>query len=170
MNQTATLIIIGLALAWGIQYVLAFFQMKRYYKRIAELRKKGKVSTGVAGSSWRRRQYAVLVVDANYRIVHVEELSGWTVFAALKPVKGLDGRPLSDLEDETLELPVSGKLLLALRNAASYLKEVANQAQTAAPVDDGQLEPSAAAKPGGLCLLTRHLCTKRRRLLTISKR
>lgn len=144
MNQTATLIIIGLAIAWGIQYVLAFFQMKRYYRRIAELRRLGQVSTGVAGSSWRRRQYAVLVVDANNRIVHVEELSGWTVFAALKPVKGLDGRPLSDLDDDSLTLPVHNKLLLALRNAASYIKQAANRAQAEAPVEDSQLEPSTA--------------------------
>lgn len=145
MDRTATFIVIGLALAWGIQYVFAFFQMRRYYGRIAELRRKGKVSTGVAGSSWRRRQYAVLVVDANDRIVHVEELSGWTVFAALKPVRGLDGRPLSDLDDESLKLPVSDKLLLALRNAASYFKEAANKAQAAAPGEDNSLEPSAAA-------------------------
>lgn len=145
MNQTATLIIIGLAIAWGIQYILAFFQMKRYYKRISELRRLGQVSTGVAGSSWRRRQYAVLVVDANHRIVRVEELSGWTVFAVLKPVKGLDGRPLSDLDDESLTLPVHNKMLLALRNAASYIKQAANPAQTEAPLEDSQLEPSAAA-------------------------
>jgi DNA-binding transcriptional regulator of glucitol operon len=145
MDRTATFIIIGLALAWGIQYVLAFFQMRRYYKRIAELRRLGKVATGVAGSSWRRRQYAVLVVDANDRIVHVEELSGWTVFAVLKPVKGLDGRPLSDLDDETLQLPVSEKLLVALRNAASYLKEASNKAHVETPAEDGQMERSAAA-------------------------
>lgn len=146
MDQTATLIILGLALAWGIQYALAFYQLRRYHRRVAALRRSGVVATGVAGSSWRRRQYAVLVVDANNRIVHVEELSGWTVFAALRPVKGLDGRPMSDLDDETLNLPVSDKLLLALRNAASYIKDAAaKKAQAAPPIEDSPLEPSAAA-------------------------
>jgi DNA-binding transcriptional regulator of glucitol operon len=145
MNQTATLIIVGLALAWAIQYVLTFFQMQRYYKRIAELRRLGQVATGVTGSSWRRRQYAVLVVDANHRIVHVEELSGWTVFASLRPVKGLDGRPMSDLDDDTLTLPVSDKLLLALRNAASYIKDASNRAEARMSNDDGQLGQSMTA-------------------------
>ena len=145
MDRTATLIILGLSVAWMIQYVLTFFQMKRYYRRIAELRRLGKVSIGVAGSTWRRRQYAVLVVDANQRIVHVEELSGWTVFAGLKPVTGLDGRPMSDLDDDELELPVSEKLLLALRNAASYIKNSANRQGNAVTVDEGQLGYSAPA-------------------------
>lgn len=143
MNQTATTIIIALAVAWTIQYVLAFFQMKRYYSRIAQLRRLGTVSTGIAGSSWRRRQYAVLVVDVNHRIVHVEELSGWTVFASLKPVKGLDGRPMSDLTDDSITLPVSNKLLLALRNAVTYIQDAQNRKNSATA--ESTMEQSATA-------------------------
>ncbi len=127
MFTTATTIIVALALAWALQYVLAFWQMRRFYGRIAELRRMGTVSIGVSGSYWRRRQYAVLVVDKNQRIVHVEQLSGWTVLAGLKPVQGLDGLPMSDLLEEGVELPVSHKLLLALQNAASYIRDGAKR-------------------------------------------
>ena len=145
MDTTATLIIVGLAVAWAIQYALAFWQMRRFYKRVAELRRDGKVSIGMAGSAWRRRQYAVLVVDASQRIVHVEQLSGWTILATLKPVRGLDGRPLSALYDDELELPVSHKLLLALRNAATYIKDAARKPAAAAPADESAMERSVTA-------------------------
>lgn len=125
MDATATVIIVGLALGWAVQYGLAFWQMRRFYRRVAELRREGLVSIGVAGSSWRRRQYAVLVVDASQHIVRAAQLSGWTIFAALKPVEGLDGLPLSALFDNDAGLPAKPKLLLALRNAASYIKNAA---------------------------------------------
>ncbi len=145
MDHTASLIILGLAVAWSIQYILTIFQMRRFYKRVAELRRLGTVSIGVAGSTWKRRQYGVLVVDVNHRIVHVEQLSGWTVLASLKPVAGFDGHPMSDLDDETVEWPVSEKLVLALRNAASYIKNAPNRTTAAAPADESQLSNSVTA-------------------------
>lgn len=145
MDPTATLIMVGLAVAWGIQYALAFWQMKRFYKRVAELRRYGQVSIGVSGSSWRGRQYAVLVVDASHRIVRVAQLSGWTIFATLKPVAGLDGRPMSVLFDEAADLPVSNKLRLALRNAATFVKDAAKKRAAKAQAVENTLERSAAA-------------------------
>lgn len=144
MDSTATIIIISLAAAWLVQYYLAWWQMRRFYKRIAVLRRDGVVSIGMAGSSWRRKQYAVLVVDKAEKIVHVEQLSGWTVLATLKPVHGLDGRAMSNLFDDNLKLPVSDKLLLALRNAATYIKDQTIRA-TPAPADDSRLSESASA-------------------------
>lgn len=124
MNSVATLIMVGLAGAWLIQYGLSYWQMRRFYGRIAQLRKLGTVSIGMEGSAWKRRQYAVLVVDDDQRIVHVEQLSGWTVLANLKPVKGLEGCTLDELADDGAQLPIvlNRKLLLALRNAASHIK------------------------------------------------
>ena len=145
MDTTATTIIVGLAIAWVLQYALAFWQMRRFYRRVAELRPYGQVSIGVAGSAWRRRQYAVLAVDTSQRIVHVAELSGWTVLANLKPVRGLDGRPMSDLFDDDLKLPVSQKLLRALRNAASYMKFAVAQPTAIAQADASKMESTLTA-------------------------
>ena len=142
MDSTATIIILSLAAAWLVQYYLAWWQMRRFYKRIAELRRDGLVSIGMAGSSWRRKQYGVLVVDKADKIVHVEQLSGWTVLATLKPVPGLDGRPMSHLFDDDHKLPVSDKLLLALQNAASYVKDQKIRA-TPAPAEESRLGESA---------------------------
>ena len=120
-NQTATLIVLSLAVAWFIQYCLAFFQLRRFYRRVSELRRTGIVSIGMEGSAWRRRVYAVLVIDKDHQIKHVEQLSGWTFLATLQPLPGLEGHPMSDLFDDSLALPVNRKQLLALRNAAGYI-------------------------------------------------
>jgi len=123
MYSAATPIIIGLAVAWLIQYALAYWQMRRFYRRVGELRQLGTVSIGMEGSAWRRRQYAVLVVDPDKRIVHAEQFSGWTVAANLRPVQGLEGYTLEQLGDDAVELPISQnrKLVLAFRNAAQHI-------------------------------------------------
>ena len=85
------------------------------------------------GVNWRLRLFLARtpirgpVVDASHRIVRVAQLSGWTIFATLKPVAGLDGRPMSVLFDEAADLPVSNKLRLALRNAATFVKDAAKK-------------------------------------------
>jgi len=138
MNTTATVIVIALAIVWAIQYLLTFRQMRRFYQRIAELRRDGLVSVGMAGSTWRRKQYAVLVVDEDQRIVHAEQLSGWTVFASLKSVPGIVGRPMASLADDEVTLPVSPKLLRALRNASMYIeKQTIREATTPAEGNRG---------------------------------
>jgi len=114
-------IILAMGIAWAIQYGLAYLQLKRFYRRVSELRRLGTVSVGKAGSAWRRRVFTVLVVDRERIIQHVEQLTGWTVFANLKPLTGLEGRPMSDLFNDSLALPVTRKQLLALRNAAEFI-------------------------------------------------
>lgn len=123
--MTMTYLVLGLGVAWVLQFVLSFFQMRRFYRRISELRRQhgGAVAIGMAGSAWRRRQYAVLVVDQNKHILAAEQLSGWTIFAALKPLAGLVGLHAGVLLDEnpTLPVPLSKKLVLALRSAAEQI-------------------------------------------------
>jgi len=125
MPATGSAIIILLAFAWLLQFGLSFYQMRRFYRRVSALHKFGSVWIGMEGSSWKRRQYVALVVDKDNIIRRAEELSGWTVIAGLKPVKGLDGRPISDLKDDAIELPVKGKLLLAFRNAVKLIEDAA---------------------------------------------
>lgn len=126
--STASAIILMLAIAWFVQYLLSFYQLRRFYRRIHQLRRLGTVSIGAEGTAWKRRQYAVLVVDPERRILHAEQLSGWTVAASLKPVPGLEGRPMSDLLDGAVDLPVSGKLLMALRDAVRHIQEAEEKA------------------------------------------
>lgn len=132
MFATGAAVVLCFVLAWILQYSFTYYQMQRFYKRLAVLRRDGPVWIGMEGSAWRRRQYAVLVVNDKNHILHAEQLSGWTVLASLKPIPGLVGRPLDDLFDAQIELPVSKKLLLALRNAAKHIQEAADNKGTEA--------------------------------------
>lgn len=128
MDSTATLIIGGLATMWFLQLGLSYWQMRRFYRRVAELRRRGTVAIGMHGSMWRGRQYGVLVVDEQERIVHAEQLSGWTVLANLKPVAGVAGRTLTELFDDEAKWPIKPKLRFALRNAAQHIRTARERA------------------------------------------
>lgn len=130
MQSTATLIILLLAGAWLIQYFFAFLQLRRFYGRVRQLHRLGSVWIGVQGSAWRRRTYAILVVNKDKRVVKVEQLSGWTVWATPKPVPGLESVTLDTLMDDSIELPVNKKLRLALQNAVGHIR-TAEEAQKA---------------------------------------
>ena len=120
MNMTA--IILLLVGAWIAQLVLSLWQTRRYLRRLSALRKDGRTSVGMAGSAWRRRVYAVLVVDDESKIIHAEQISGWTVFATLKPIPKLEGHSLQELlEGEPEAFGLKKKMLLAFQNSASEL-------------------------------------------------
>lgn len=122
MSQV-TLILLALVVGWVIQLTLSFFQTRRFYSRLMHLKRQGdRAAVGFTGSTWRRKVYAVLVVDDKDNIIHAEKLSGWTVFANLKPVNGLVGLPISALYGERLQ-QVPEKIWQAFQNAAEYLME-----------------------------------------------
>lgn len=121
MKETASLIIILLAVTWTLQYGLSFWQLRRFYKRVHELRRYGSVWIGKYGSAWKGREFAVVAVNKARIITHVEKFGGWTVLAKLEPVDGLDGKPIADIMDDSIELPVSKKFLGAMRNAIQFI-------------------------------------------------
>lgn len=109
-----------LVIAWTLQGISSFLQAKRFYGRVQQMRTLGRCAVGVAGSIYRTKAYGVLAVDAQDRIVRAEKLTGFTVFAQLRPVDSLVGYTLSDL----LSGPVAGlspKLYSAFRMAAEAL-------------------------------------------------
>jgi len=88
------------------------------------LKKDGdRTSVGVAGNSWSRRVYAVLVVDEKRNVVHARRLSGFTVFATPEPVPALQGLPLSRFFEEEPTAGMKPKMWEAFRNAASFIKK-----------------------------------------------
>jgi DNA-binding transcriptional regulator of glucitol operon len=146
-SNTTAVLILGLAIAWVLQLFLSYWQMRKFYGRVSFLRKQygGTASIGLEGTAWKRRQYAVLVVDDEKRILAAEQLSGWTIFASLKPVEGLKGVTLAELCDDKVILPISNnkKLLLAFRNAAMHI-ETAQEKAKAREQEEGVNENAPA--------------------------
>ena len=139
MLENTWVLVVGLALTWFLQLYLTSLQMRRYYGRIAALRREGQVWVGLAGSAWRRRTYAVMVVGPDRRVQRVEQLSGWTVLAKLKDVPGVAGYTVEEIADDSVALPVPKKLREALKHAVSLMH---------AHEQEQQVESSADPDPG----------------------
>jgi glucitol operon activator protein len=88
-----------LGLAWILQLVLSMRQMRRFYRRVSELKRLGRTTIGVGGGTYRGRAYAVVVADASGRVVTAEIMSGISVFAALRPLPDVNGWNLRALCD-----------------------------------------------------------------------
>ena len=127
MNSVSIgVIFIGLALAWVLQLALSLWQMRRFYARVAVMRKDGLTAIGMEGSAYRRRTYTVLTIDDDENIIHADALAGWTVFAQLRPVPNLLGHSLSEvLEGSPEDFDLSKKTFSSFQKAAMefYKKE-----------------------------------------------
>jgi DNA-binding transcriptional regulator of glucitol operon len=129
--QLGTAIIIILVIAWALQFAMSYFQMRRFYKRVSQLRKDGVTSIGMSGSMYKRRIYGVLTVDKTDKILHDEQLSGWTVFASLKPVKDVEGLYIKDIMDDSMKLSISKKLRSAFQNSFNEIEKARKKAAEA---------------------------------------
>ncbi|MHB8807814.1 MAG: transcriptional regulator GutM [Anaerolineaceae bacterium] len=127
MNLGSTLII-GFVIAWVIQFVMTYFQMRRFNKKLSQFKKLGTTAVGMSGSMYKRRTYGVLVIDKNEKILHAEQFSGWTVFASLKPVQELEGLTPADIMNESLELPITKKTRSAFQNAVQQIESAKKKA------------------------------------------
>ncbi len=122
MNKTAIVLIVMLFLGWGLQSILSILQLKKVFRRINELRGFGRVGIGTSGNIYKRKVYGFLVVDQYDTIINAEVLSGWTVFAKLKPFDTLKGIGLQDfIENFKADKGTSKKILDAFKSAADYL-------------------------------------------------
>jgi len=111
------------ATLWIIQLMLSLLQMKQFHRQYSLLRQDGDIaSIGMSGNNWKRKIYGILVVDTHRTIVHAQQLSGFTVFARLKPVDKLVGLSLSELELPPETLDINKKLLAAFKNAAEFIR------------------------------------------------
>lgn len=113
-------IFLVLALTYALQLFLTGYQAKRFYRRMRELRKRGIPSVGIAGGKWSGRTYAVLVADDELNIVDAEVLSGFTIFANLKPEEQLLGHNIRELLDQDNTFELKKKKLAAFRNSAEH--------------------------------------------------
>ena len=142
IGNNFALIIILLVIMWTVQFGSAYFQMKRFHARMRELRQGGLTAVGLAGNQYKGRNYAVLTIDDNDKVVNAEQFTGWTIFARLRPVPSMTGMALNEILDETTQLPVSPKLASAFRNAAHHLDKARYGDEAESDMDDYQLEPA----------------------------
>lgn len=139
MFEPQTVFIVGtLAAAWLLQIWLSTQQMRRFNERSRRLRTLGAHSAiGVAGTTYRRKTYAALAVDATGIVTAAEQLSGFTVFATPKPVQAVEGIHVEAVGRGDPPEGVTVKEWAAFDHAAGFIRRAI---ATAAADDVGESE------------------------------
>ncbi|NLZ53174.1 MAG: transcriptional regulator [Thermoanaerobacteraceae bacterium] len=86
------------ALAWILQGVLVYFQIKNFQNKIRELRKKGKVGVGIVKGRFGRGVIVILSIDNENIISDAQIMSGTTVFARFVPFNALINQNIKCVE------------------------------------------------------------------------
>ncbi len=128
MDQVSITVVLLLAGAWLLQIVLSNRQMSRFHKTTQQWRREGAaMAIGLAGTTYRRKTYGVVVVDHEWNVVKAGRLSGFTVAASLKPVEQAVGLSLDEVGQGEPPADVSPKTWAALDHAATFLRKKRDQ-------------------------------------------
>lgn len=124
MFETQTIVLLLLLVfGWLTQILLSTWQMRRFHGRSVELKKLGtNMSIGVAGNIYRRKTYVIVVTDLYDEVVAAERLTGFTVFATLKPVPEVVGLHFDDLGKGDPPAGVDSKTWAAFDHAAGFIR------------------------------------------------
>ena len=100
-GQLATWVFIAIlfAVLWGLQFLLAHFQVKNYYRTIREmsLRESGYLGVGKSKKRFGKGVVVVLVSDENDIVVDAKKMEGVTVFSRFDEFSDVVDEKLSNL-------------------------------------------------------------------------
>lgn len=141
MDRISVTVVVLLAGAWLLQIYLSSQQMRRFNKKTQQLRRKGThMAIGLAGTTYRKKIYSVLVTDATDCVVAAEQLGGWTVFAGSRPVPQVVGMSLTEIGRGEPPAGVHHKTWASLDHAAGFIrKKIAKDATTAVSNGDEEV-------------------------------
>ena len=138
MDRISVTVVLLLAGAWLLQIYLSSQQMKRFHAKTQEWRRMGSnMAIGLAGTTYRRKTYAVVVTDEEWSVVKAGRLTGFTVAANLKPVDEIIGMALENVGRGDPPAGVNDKTWAALDHAASFLRKKRAQDEAEVDVTDG---------------------------------
>ena len=120
-------ILIVVGIAFLLQGVLGFFQMRHLTNEFLKLRRKGKVAFGRKSGGFRAGAVVMFLIDDDGTIREGRKLEGTTAFARVKPLEGFEGRYVGSLKKE--DGPARHKnLCKAIEDAAlTYRKYTAGE-------------------------------------------
>ncbi|HHX24649.1 MAG: transcriptional regulator GutM [Tepidanaerobacteraceae bacterium] len=90
-----------LAVAWILQGVLTYFQIKNFQAKLAEFRKYSRLGVGTVKGRFSKGTIVILGVDDKDTIVDAQIMSGITVFARLRPFCKLKSKKIREISKIT---------------------------------------------------------------------
>ena len=115
--------IAALVFVWVLQSIFVFFQARAFARRITQLRHEGRLAIGLGRSRFRVRLFAIVVVNREDRVVKVETLSGWSVFARPRLLPRYAGLPVAELPQAVRAQKASRQLQGAIDQAVKALTQ-----------------------------------------------
>ena len=140
-------VLITVGIAFLLQGLFGFLQMRHLTNEFLKLRRKGKVAFGRKSGGFRAGAIVMFLIDEDGTILEGKKLEGTTAFARVKPLEGFEGRYIGSLTRE--DGPARHKnLCKAIEDAAlTYRKYTAGELveETSAP---GPLQRAESAISG----------------------
>lgn len=147
-------LIIAVGIAFFLQGILSFLQMRQFSDEFIKLRRKGKVACGRKSGGFHAGAIVMFRIDDEGIVQEAKVLEGVSVLARVKPLEGFQGRYVGELTEED-----------GPRNHRNLRKAIADAALTYRKYTAGELvdaPPSPAQKMGmALTSVGRNLRQKR---------
>ncbi len=89
-----------MGLAWLIQSVFGFMQIKHFNRKYAELRSLGRVAIGKRTGMFRAGTVVMFAIDKQNTILRAAKMQGVTVFSRVKDLKGFEGKNLLKISEK----------------------------------------------------------------------
>ena len=120
-------VLITVGIAFLLQGLFGFLQMRHLTNEFLKLRRKGKVAFGRKSGGFRAGAIVMFLIDEDGTILEGRKLEGTTAFARVKPLEGFEGRYIGSLTRE--DGPARHKnLCRAIEDAAlTYRKYTAGE-------------------------------------------
>ena len=93
-------ILITVGIAFLLQGLTGFMQMKHLTNEFIKLRRKGKVAFGRKSGGFRAGAVVMFRIDDDGIVQEAKKLEGTTAFARVKPLEGFEGRYIGSLNKE----------------------------------------------------------------------
>ncbi|MGI8386519.1 transcriptional regulator GutM [Robertmurraya sp. P23] len=93
-------LILLIGIAWLVQSILGFLQIRHFNKKYAEMRSMGRVAIGKKTGMFRAGTVVMFSIDKRNKILKAAKMQGVTVFSRVKELKGFEGKHLLKIAEE----------------------------------------------------------------------
>jgi glucitol operon activator protein len=127
-------VILLLAIAWILQIVGTYFQMRHYREVLGSITREGGegfVGVGNAKATFGKGVILILVADESGVVRRALRMRGMTVFARFKEAPDFAGISLDELRAEQREGPYDKSTMLAARRAVEQIDRIKQEKERA---------------------------------------
>ncbi|TRZ36021.1 transcriptional regulator [Niallia circulans] len=92
--------IIMIGIAWLLQSIFGFLQIKHFNRKYSELRRLGRVAIGKKTGMFKAGTVVMFAIDKRNNILKAAKMQGVTVFSRVRELKGFEGKNLLKISDD----------------------------------------------------------------------